>query len=96
MQKYRASQIIIENLKQTSVPWVHLVINQMIYDANGVLVNEIPREDRISKILSDIGTNMYTCVDPVTQKQITISGYGMASMITAYVEDCIRIKYGSN
>jgi len=92
--KYRASQIIVENLKHESEPWVHLVINEMLINPDGSINNEIPRMDRISKRLSQIGTNLYTFTDPVTQQKVTISGYGMASAIASYVNSSLEVKYG--
>lgn len=94
-EQYRASKITIEIPKEDSEPWVHLTVNKMYIDAKGNIVNDIPRYDYISKPLSEVAFNEYTLVDPVMGGDITISGYGIANAITAYVDKHIKEKYGS-
>jgi len=93
---YRASKIIIENLKQESIPWVHIVLNQVIKDDNGKVTNEIPRYDRISIKMTDVATRMFTFTDPVIGEEHTISGYGIEKIIEQFVIDEVENKYGTN
>ncbi len=93
-EKLRASKIAIEIPKPDSEPWVHITVNKMFLNDNGEAINNQPRFDHISKPLSSVGTNIYTFMDPIIQKEVTISGYGLASAITSYVKDTIEEKHG--
>lgn len=91
---YRASKIAIEIPKRDSEPWVHITINKMFINNDGVLVNTLPRFAYISKPLSEIGMNAYSFTDPVTQQHIEVSGYGLAEAITSYVDVVLAATYG--
>jgi len=92
--KYRASKIIIENLRSTSEPWVHFIMNQVIEDDNGKVINEIPRFDRISKKFSKVMDQFITFIDPITKKEYTISGYGVEKIFEQFVKNLVKEKYG--
>lgn len=92
--EYRASTISIEIPKPNSEPWVHVYINKMILDDEGNVLNTFPRDAVVSKRLSEVGMNTYQFIDPVTQKQVDISGYGLAQSITSYVKSLIEEKFG--
>ena len=93
-EKLRSSKITIEIPKVDSEPWVHVTVNKMFLDDDGEMTNNQPRFDYISKPLSSVGTEIYTFMDPVTQQEVTISGYGLASAITSYVKNTIEEKHG--
>ena len=90
-EELRASKITIEIPKVDSDPWVHLTVNKMFYDDNMELVNNVPRFKYLSKPMSEIATNTYAFFDPVLQKEVTISGYGIAMAITSYVDDELAV-----
>jgi len=95
--KYRASKITIEIPKPQSEPWVHIVINKMEVDeeTNNVL-NAYPQFEYISNPLSRVGTDILRFGDPVSQELVSISGYGIASALTAYVKQVVNDKYGED
>jgi len=92
-EKLRASKISIEIPKPDSDPWVHITVNKMFME-DGKLVQNEPRFDHISAPLTAIGLNTFTFIDPVLKSEVTISGYGLAQAITAYVSEEFTKKYG--
>ena len=92
-EELRASKIAIEIPKPDSEPWVHITVNKMFLE-DGELVQNEPRFDHISAPLTAIGLNMFSFKDPVTGADVTVSGYGLAQAITAYVSEEFTKKYG--
>lgn len=95
-ERFRASKIAIEIPKPDSEPWVHITVNKMLLNDNGDIVSSVPRFAYISRPLSQIGMNAYPFVDPVTQQDIEVSGYGLAEAITSYVDKILKDAYGED
>lgn len=91
--KLRASKIAIETPREGAETWVHITIQQVIKDDEGNIKNIIPRYDYISFPLQDIGVDFYSAMDPLTQQNIEVSGYGTASLIGAIVIKEMLKKY---
>ena len=92
--KLRASKIAIETPKEGSETWVHITVQQVIKDDNEKVINIIPRYDYISIPLDKFGMGVYSGHDPVTQSDISASGYGIAGLIASVVIGKMEEKYG--
>ena len=91
--KLRASKISIETPKEGATTWVHITVQEVIKDDDGTLLNIIPRYDYISFPLENIGTISYDGVEPLTGEDLSVSGYGIASLITSIVTKTLVEKY---
>ena len=94
IRKLRASKISIESVRENAETWVHITIEEIIKDGSGKTTNIVPQYDYISFTLPSIGTVMYNGSDPVTQNSLSLSGYGIASLISKIVIEKLHTKYG--
>ena len=92
--KLRASKIAIEMPKETSEVWVHITVQKVYKDDNGNTINVIPRWNYISFPLEEIGTELFTFDDPVTQETHNNTGYGVASALGVIVIQHMLSTYG--
>jgi len=91
--KLRASKISIETPKEGALTWIHITVQQVIKNDDGVIINIIPRYDYISFPLQNIGTNIYEAIEPLNGEKIEASGYGIASLIAEIVTKTLVEKY---
>lgn len=91
--RLRTSKVSIETPKIDSEPWVHITVQQVIEDDNGKILNIIPRYNYISKPLSEIAMDIDTFIDPVLQKENSISGAGMATALTIIISKWINNEH---
>jgi len=66
--KIRASKITIETPVEGSETWIHITVQKVTKHTDGTIINVIPRYDFISFPLQNIGTDMYTVMEPLTQQ----------------------------
>ncbi len=92
--KLRASKITLEMPKEDGEVWVHVTIQKVIRNDSGNIINIIPRFESVSTPLRDIAFNSYTFQDLILQKEVDISGYGVASALTVAILKLLQDKYG--
>ena len=94
MTKLRSQQIIIETPREGEEAWVHIVVQDVIKDVDGNVLNIIPRSRQIHKTASEIATEIYPFVDPVLGNEGNISGYGLYNAIAMAVTQWMLIGFG--
>lgn len=92
--KLRASKISIESPREDSEVWVHVTVQQMIYDDESKISNIIPNYDYISKPLSKFMPDNYTYIDPLDGSINNIYGSQVMYIITAVILEWMTNKYG--
>ena len=90
--KVRASKITIEKPTETSEVWVHVVVQQVLYDDNGNIVNRIPDYDYFSKPLRELLQEYYQYRDPNGNVQ-TIDGLAIMTIIFQVVITWLVKRY---
>lgn len=86
----RAQQVIIETPRLGAEPFIAVVIQRVIFDADGVIAQTINRERMLNSSLSSRALKIYTVRDPVIGEHhdnnclISIAGIGAA------IEDAVR------
>jgi hypothetical protein len=83
----RAWEIRIDNPRDGD-PTIHYRTEQMIIDdeLNTVMLKDRRKTPDVQRRFSKIATQMITFKDPVTQQEITLSGYGVADAIAIFFE----------
>ena len=89
--KLRASSIIIESPKENAEIWVHITVQQVVYDGDKI-VNLIPQYDYISKPLREFMPDEYTYIDN-KGNIVSISGLNVMYIITSVVLKWMEEKY---
>ena len=78
----RISKISIEIPKLGDEIWIHLTTQEVQWnDEKTEILNVIPRHDYIHKTARATAMDLTTVFDPVLQKEITLSGYGLHKSI---------------
>lgn len=85
--KLRASKISIESPKPNSEVWIHLEIEQVIYDDTGKIINIIPRYDYMSEPIADFLNKSYT------EGEQTITGLEVIGLVTKVILSWMSAKY---
>jgi len=88
--KLRASNISIESISPDRDIWVHVVIQEVIYDGDN-LVNVIPSYDRFSKAASAFMFRDYKYHNDNNSE--TIKGYEIMEVITQVVVEWMKERY---
>ena len=88
--KIRASKISIESVKPDREVWIHVAVQQVIYDNNSNIVNIIPNWDRFSIPLRKILREKY---DFSFRKESSVYGYEIISVITNVVVKWLKDRY---
>ena len=92
-KKLRAQQITIDLSTETAPVWTHVTLQRCIKNEAGVTTQTIDSVDHIYKSLHSFGNHTVTACDPVTQAPLTVSGYGVASLIKSMVTQWILEKH---
>lgn len=93
MIELRAQQIIIDAPRADAEPFIAIVVQRLVHDDSGAIVQTINREKMINRVLSKVATDLYAYVDPVTQSYVNISGAGLGSAITVAARQWILEEY---
>jgi hypothetical protein len=83
----RAWEVRIDNPRDGD-PTIHYRTEQVILDEdlNTFMLKDRKKTPDVQRSFSKIATQMITFKDPVTQQEITISGYGVADAIAIFFE----------
>lgn len=93
MIELRAQQIIIDTPRIDAVPFIAIVVQRLIYNNEGALIQTINREKMINRSLTKVATHLYLYTDPVIQSFDTISGAGLGDAITYAARQWILEEY---
>jgi hypothetical protein len=81
VKKLRAQHISIDLPTEISAPWVRVAIQTVYKNDDYETVQVVDRTAYTLREVSKIATEMTTLVDPVTQKELTISGAGAVTVV---------------
>jgi hypothetical protein len=93
-KRIRAEKISIELPREGDHPWINIVVQIVIKDNDGNILNVLPRYDMIHKDAYEIATDITQAGDPVTQQMNTISVAGIDSALTNFVHKWLQEHYG--
>ena len=93
--KLRSQQIIIETPREDAEAWVHIIVQEVVKDEDGKVLNIIPRSNQIHKTATEIAFETYLFDDPILGKTgETISGVGLYNAIASCVRLWMIEKFG--
>ena len=81
-KKFRASRINLDMPREGDPPWVNVIVQVNIKDADYQTVQVIDRVGNITRKLEDFAPETVTIDDPVMGQQVTISGAGVALAVS--------------
>lgn len=90
----RASKISIDIPTKDAEPWVFAVVQRVEVDEEGNAIHTNDRVENVYRRFSKVYGEMETIFDPIQQKEVTISGAGMALFIGRFVDDWIKEDMG--
>lgn len=93
-KKYRAQQIVIEVPREGEEAWIQIVVQEVIKNEKGDIINVIPRAQHVHKQGNEIGFDIYNYLDPILKETRQISGYGLQLAISSAVVDWMKDKFG--
>jgi len=74
----RISKISIELPNLGDEIWIHVTTQEVQWnDEKTKVLNVVPRHDYIHKTAAETAMDLTTVIDPVLQKELTQSGYGL-------------------
>jgi len=81
----RTSHLSITSPTELSEPWINGQVQRVVLDAEGEITQTLNRTEQMHRRFGLIATDMVTVSDPVTQQEVTLSGYGLQLAIQAIV-----------
>lgn len=94
IEKTRAMRIEIDLPVEGAMPWVRAVLQTVFKSADYETVQTVDRTGYVHRSLGEFATQMQTIIDPVTQKEVSLSGAAAANMISAFVSSWILTDTG--
>ncbi len=83
--KLRTQQIVIDIPRENEDAWIHIMIQEVIKNKNGKVLNIIPRHEFLHRSGGEVITEIYKYHDPILGEDRDISGYGLQLAIQAAV-----------
>lgn len=93
MIEIRAQQVIIDQPRKDSMPFVNIVVQRIIYNEDGSINQIIDRERTINKPLLEFASELYHFEEMFPVSSNEISGYGLASAIRGAVVGWLLKEY---
>lgn len=95
-EQLRISSIKIESPIKVKEVWVHVTIEKVIWDdAKENILEIIPSYGFISKSAPSFALDSYKITDPITAKELDISGAGIGVGITHITVNWLLNKYNA-
>lgn len=89
MIELRAQQVIIDTPRLGSEPFIAVVVQRIIFDANGDITQTINRERMLNSSFANRAMETYPIVDPVPSADGMISvagiGFGIEEAVRAWI-----------
>lgn len=86
LKKVRAQQITLELPTEEAEVWVRAIIQTVYKDGNYNTVQTVDRTASLHRRFSEFAMQLETLQDPVTGQALTISGAGLALVVSAFVK----------
>ena len=96
MIELRAQQIIIDQPRLDSVPFVAIVVQRIVYDTDGNVTQIINREKVINRALPKVYTEQHHYHEPFAVEPEHISCAGLASALLHTARAWIMEEYPSS
>lgn len=71
------------------MPWVRAVLQTVRKDEQYQTIQTVDRTGYVHRSLADFAAQMQTIVDPMTGKEVTLSGVALATIISSFVSSWI-------
>tara|TARA_R110000851_G_C13102760_1_gene569228 strand:- start:11909 stop:12226 length:318 start_codon:yes stop_codon:yes gene_type:complete len=94
MIKLRTQHILIEMPRTDSEPFIHVTVQRIELDVNGVEINVVDRFGHVYKPLSTVALEVVKYYEPVPCEADCISVFGIADGIKSIATKWIIEKYG--
>jgi len=89
LKKIRSQQITLDLPTEGAEVWVRAVLQTLYKDASLNTLQTVDRTDHLHRRFSEFVMQFETVQDPVTQQTVTVSGAGLALLVSAFVKTWI-------
>jgi hypothetical protein len=92
-EKLRTQQIVIDIPKTTAEPWFTMIVQRLILDDDGAVIQIVGRERQFNRRFSKVMMETADIQDPVTGLVGTISVAGAAQLLTSLITTWLLEEY---